>query len=300
MIKPNFFIVGAPKCGTTSLSEYLRDHPNIFVSKPKEPQYFSEDFPKLRFVTSLDNYLKLFEKSSDKHLAVGEASATYLYSSVAINRIYQFNKKAKIIAILRNPVDMVYSLHSQFIYDFAEDEKEFETAWRLQSQRKKGVSIPKTCKEPLWLQYLEVGQLGFQIERLLSIFPPQQVKIILFDDFVRSTKSVYEDVLSFLGVPSDGRTDFPRINVNKEFRFDRLGLFIQNPPRFLYYFADKWKKIFGLEEITLRHKLRELATRRTSRKPLDPDFRAELVEEFKEDVDKLSRILGRDLSHWSK
>lgn len=295
---PNFFIVGAPKCGTTALYEYLQGHPKIFMPWIKEPHYFAEDFPQFRLVKPLDQYMGLFQKSTSEYLAVGEASVWYLYSSVAISNIYQFNKNAKIIVLVRNPIDMIYSLHFQALYTYDEDEKDFETAWKLQSLRKRGINIPKTCREPAILQYLQVGKLGEQIERLLKIFSSEQVKVICLEDLKTSANAVYEDVLSFLGVPSDGRLDFPHINVSKAHKYGWLGYITQRPPYPWRYIADSLKKIIGIERIGVLNKIRQLNARKESRKPLSPDFRAELANEFREDIEKLSRILDKDLSSW--
>lgn len=302
MNKPNFFIVGAPKCGTTALSEYLRDHPNILISRPKEPHYFAEDFPKYRARNSLDDYLQLFRGGTSQHLATGEASVFYLYSSVALKNIYQFNKNAKIIVMLRNPVDLVYSFYSQLYYTFDEDEKDFETAWKLQSVRKRGIRIPRNCREPAFLQYAQIGRLGDQIERLVDVFPKAQVKIILFDDFKTSTQAVYEDVLLFLGVPSDGRSRFPRINENKSYRLRWLNQLFVRPPLPIFHSGRKVKKLIGLERISVLAKItklnKKLFTEKRDRIPLTSYFRAELTSVFEKDIEKLSCILKEDLNHW--
>jgi len=216
MKKTNFFIVGAPKSGTTALSEYLRTHPQIFMSNPKEPQYFCTDMPWIRGFTQLEAYLNLYEDCNSVQVAIGEASVTYLYSSEALYNIHQFNKDAKIIVMVRNPVDMVYSLFSELRYIFTEDQKSFEMAWNLQETRKRGKNLPWawfpwSCGETKLLQYGQVGKLGKQIERAYSIFHPEQVKVIIFDDFTTNTKKTYEDVLLFLGLDYGNRTEFPKI-----------------------------------------------------------------------------------------
>ncbi len=299
--KPNFFIVGASKCGTTAISEYLRSHPNIFMSRPKEPHYFAEDFPKIRCVRTLDQYMDLFKGSRKQHKIIGEASQSYFYSSVAVSKIYEFNRHAKILVMLRNPVDMVYSLHSEFLVNGSEKEKEFEKAWRLQSSRREGLNVPKTCLEPKFLQYRKYAQYNIQIERLLRYFPRKQVKVVLFDDFIKSTKKVYEDILSFLGVPSDGRSEFPRINANKTYKQEWLALFFQYMrPYILFWYpkARKIKQFLGIESISILNPLQKANNRVISRKPMDANLRSELVHEFKEDIENLSQILGRSLDDW--
>ncbi|WP_026102296.1 sulfotransferase domain-containing protein [Pleurocapsa sp. PCC 7319] len=298
MVKPNFFIVGAPKCGTTALSEYLREHPNIYMCDPKEPHFFNYDFEQYRVVKTLEEYLSLFEASTSEHFAIGEASALYLYSSVALEKIQQFDPQAKIIVMLRNPVDLAYSYHSQLLYASDENEQDFEQAWRLQSIRRKGKKIPKHCRNSAILQYAAVARLGEQIERLLGIFPRKQVEIIFFDDFTNSTKQVYEKVLKFLEVPGDNRTDFRRINQNKSHKLRVIGNFSERPPEFLNDHVMRAKKILGLERLYILDAVRYFNNKVTTRQPLSASFRAELVAEFESDIKKLSQLLDKDLSHW--
>jgi hypothetical protein len=298
MKKPNFFIVGAPKCGTTAISEYLREHRAIFMSQPKEPHFFAEDFVALRIIKSLDGYESLFQNATSEHLAVGEASVSYLYSSVAIRNIHQFNRDAKIIAMLRNPVDLVYSLHSQLVYTCHEDEKDFQKAWKLQAERRNGNRVPKHFHKAVYLQYAQVGRLGVQVERLLTIFPLEQVKLILLDDFIANPQAVYEDIISFLEVPSDGRSIFPRINENKRPRMSWLNNLTQAPPEVVRYTANVFKKFPGMKSLNVRKKIQRLNAKREPRPPLPLAVRAELIDNFREDIDKLSRIVDRDLSDW--
>ena len=298
--RPNFFIVGAPKCGTTALFEYLRPHPRIFMSPVKEPHYFATDMGSYPAIKTLAAYTALFAESTSEHLAVGEASVYYLRSSTAIPNIHDFNPEARIIAMFRNPVDMVYSLHAQLLYVAEETEADFETAWRLQAQRSRGFEVPSTCREPLLLQYAQVGQFGSQAKRLLSIFPPTQVKLILYDDFAANPGKVYADVIEFLRIPHDGRTTFPRINESKRARLDWLRMFSRRPPAVLHAAVRGLKRAVGEERISaIKKRIVALNTVRERRPPLNPKLRAELVAHFREEVALLSRIMQRDLSHWT-
>ena len=214
-MKPNFFIIGAPKCGTTALCQYLDEHPKIFISTPKEPHYFATDFPKMMHVNKADDYFELFESADKECVAIGEGSVWNFYSEVAVKNIINFDKDAKIIVMLRNPVDLVYSMHSQHLVTLDENEDDFINAWALQSERKKGNKLPPKCREPKLLQYGVFGKLGDQLERLYSTVPKEQVHVIVFDEFTLDTRGCYENVLKFLGVASDNRSEFPRINENK-------------------------------------------------------------------------------------
>ena len=112
MKKPDFFILGAPKCGTTSLADWLREHPSIFMCGPKEPHYFNSD-SEHHGAVDLPHYESLFEDADDSHLAVGEASVWYLVSETAVDNILQYQPRARFIICIRNPVEMAVSLHDQ-------------------------------------------------------------------------------------------------------------------------------------------------------------------------------------------
>ncbi len=298
-VKPNFFIVGAPKCGTTALYEYLRPHPNIFMPEIKEPHFFARDLGTYPRIKTLEEYTGIFTGSSEKHLGVGEASVYYLRSSTAIPNIREFNPDARIIAMFRNPVEMVHALHSQLLYVAEENESDFETAWRLQERRSRGLDLPPASRGAFLVQYAQVAQFGTQTKRLLSIFPPAQVKLILYDDFTASPQTVYGEVIHFLGLPPDERTDFPRINENKRARLGWLRNFYRKPPPALHTAFRSLKRAVGAEGISaVKNKIVDLNTVKERRRPLSPEFRAELVAAFRDEIALLSRLLNRDLSHW--
>ena len=110
--RPNFFILGAPKCGTTSLATWLGAHPQVYMSPDKEPHYFNAD-DRHPGVSSLERYEQLFAGAGAEHAAVGEASVWYLYSKVAVANIEEYCQEPRYIVCLRNPVDMAHSLHEQ-------------------------------------------------------------------------------------------------------------------------------------------------------------------------------------------
>lgn len=296
MNQPNFFIVGAPKCGTTALSDYLREHPQVFVSEPKEPHFFATDFEKYRITKTPAQYQQLFDSRNES--AVGEASVFYLYSTEAIPNILRYRPDAKIIVMVRKPQEAIYSFHSQLLYTADEEETDFVTAWRLQSDRAQGRHIPKLCREPALLQYAEVGFFGKQVARLYEIFPKQQIEVILFDDFVQHTKETYERVIQFLEVESDRREDFAVINSNKVHKSRFVGQFAAKPPESLTAVALKAKKILGIEELGIISTLKKFNTQKSKRDPLKPAFKEELTATFQEDIELLGNTIQRDLSHW--
>ena len=299
-VQPDFFIVGAPKCGTTALYEYLHPHPNIFLSAIKEPHYFAKDLGTYPRIKTPEEYEAIFAERTPEHFRVGEASVYYLRSAVAIPRIREFNPAARLIAMFRNPVEMVHSLHSQLLYVSEEIVEDFEAAWRLQDRRSRGLDLPPRIRSPLLVQYRQVGQFGTQAQRLLETFPREQVKLILFDDFAASPQRVYDEVLEFLRVPHDGRTEFPRINENKRAKVAWLKQFYRKPPPVLRDAIRSLKQAVGGERIgAVKKKMVELNTVKEGRQPLSPEFRIELVESFREEVALLGRLMNRDLSHWT-
>lgn len=298
-VRPDFFIIGAPKSGTTAMCEYLRGHPHVCLSEPKEPHHFATDL--LGFCPGLtdEEYLRrYFSHCSKESGAVGDGSVFHLFSRVAVENILDFEPDARFIVMVRNPVDVAHAFHRQLLYNYSEDVKDFESAWRMQDRRRSGERIPDTCREPRLLQYREVAALGSQLERLLTRVPADQVHVVLFDDFVEETRSTYEEALRFLGLAYDGRTEFPRVNPSHEHTLWWLARWTQRPPRWLVRWGQRVKGWVGIERWGIVRKLRRLNKRTRERAPLRPEFHARLVEDFRLEVEKLESILDRDLSDW--
>lgn len=294
--KPNFFIVGAPKCGTTAMSEYLRSHPGVFMSERKEPHFFSSDLGLNR--RSLDQYLKLFMKASPQQTVVAEASTTYIYSAVALQQLKEFNPDAKLMVMLRRPSDLAYAIHGQCLLAGIEIETDFEKAWSLQGIRAAGKQLPPVCPSYKVLQYKWMASIGSQLQRILELFPRDRVHVTLMDDFVADPRREYLRLLSFLNLPDDGRTDFPRINEAKSHKWLWLGHFSRQMRRRM------GKAFFFLQESTgfrgtgLIRLINYYNLEKRSRPPLSPEFRNYLDEVFDDEVKLLEVLLERDLNDW--
>ena len=274
---PNFFIIGAPKCGTTSLARYLESHPEIFVTQPKEPSYFARslltDWAKKRapsYQFDWESYLRLFQAAGDKQVRRGEATTRYLRCEAALQEIKTSCPEARLIAMLRDPVAMVESWHAQKLWEKQETEPVLESAWRLEESRRRGENLPARLKATDALFYSQVAKLGSQVERLLEISPREQVHLILLDDLHRDPLQVYRGALQFLGVPYDERADFA----------------VHNPRR-------------NLTANRVLSALR-LVGPRTPTGTISSAFENELRRVFEPEVVKLERILARDLSAWRK
>jgi len=294
--KPNFFIIGAPKCGTTSLSEYLGEHPDIFFSYPKEPFYFCTDFFNKfnrHFLTEKE-YLEKYFKGAIGYKRVGEGSAIYLYSKNAVKNILEFDPKVKFIVMLRNPVEMFHSFYYQTSRaGSAENAKNPKEAWNLQKKRIEGEAIPPVCTEPKLLQYGEVCKLGKQIQRLFKIVPNKEnIKIIRFERFKNNTKEVYEETLKFLDLTTDHRKEFPIYNRNHKIRSITLyNIFKILTKSSLCEYSRVLKNKIKIKHWPWFVYLNKINNKVVERKALDKEFRKELEEYFEEDQKLLREVL---------
>jgi hypothetical protein len=280
-MKVDFFIIGASKCGTTALSQYLSEHRNICFAKLKEPHFFSDDFPKQRMDKNLAAYWtnNFSHYNRGNHGAVGEGSGTYYVSKVAIANILKYNPKAKFIYMVRNPVEMLRSWH---------DHVQFGT----------GENIP--LKEA-WQgkpQYRELCALGRRLDAISKLVPARQLMVIVFDDFVTDTKKVYQDVLQFIGVPFDGRTHFPKVNEAKAQRSRLLGRIDQAVPKWARKIAPHIKRLLKLPIGTPLNPLVVLNTKPIVRRPLSESTRIFLSNELEGETLIIEKYLNRDLRNW--
>ena len=289
MRKPSFFLIGAPKCGTTSLYNWLSAHPNIFMPQ-KEIHWFNQDHGG-GCVNSLQEYEKLFGKATRQHIAVGDASVWYLYSHAAVKNIILYNTDAKFIVLIRNPVDMAVSLHGQLYYTAQENIRDFESAWRMQDERVKFANIPSVCEDPAFLQYGKACLLGAQIARLYSTADKERVLVLLLDDFKKDPRTEYLKVLQFISVPDDGRIDFRIYNEAKIMRSFIFSLYIAKIAQLKQFL--RIKSGIGVLRI-----LEGINRRKLIRNPLEPELRKELNGYFKSDISKLGSLINRDLSCW--
>lgn len=292
---PNFFIIGAPKCGTTSMAAWLGEHPSIYMSPIKEPFYFSSDINN-RTIKEWQVYMGLFDQVRSE-VAIGEASTIYLFSRVAVRTIEERLPGARYIVMLRNPAEMAYALHGQQIRAFNEDVKDFRQAWRLASERRAGRQVPSRCKDPILLDYPSWCKLGEQLERLYGWVPSERVLVQVLDDIKEDTRREYLKVLAFLGVPDEGRQHFPVHNPAREWKWRWAGFTVRRMAKATGY-AKHVARILPKRSFGVVRVFQQAAARQRPRPPLPPDLRAELQGFFEEDIRKLEDLLDRDLSAW--
>lgn len=319
----HFFIVGAPRCGTTALSRYLKARDDVCFAKPKEPQYFATtDFggltpAELEAKIRRDYLDRFFHPDTMAAQAYGEGSVSYLYSADAIRTILDWRPDARFIVMLRDPLAMILSYHARLYYLLDEDEADFNTAWRLQDERAAGRRIPGTCRDSNMLQYGEVARLGAYTRQLIDIAGGDRVLPLLHDDLRRDPGDVYRRAVEFIGLPDDGRTEFPRVRASSSFRSRTLQRFLQRPPEGLIRMAmttngggktpghglggtdgKASRGRISLNPRKLRKRLLAWNTVDRPRGSLSDTTVTDIRNCLEADVADLAHLIDRDLSHW--
>ncbi|PIE73877.1 MAG: sulfotransferase [Deltaproteobacteria bacterium] len=293
---PNFFIVGAHKAGTTSLYAYLRQHPQVFMpERIKEPCYFRGDpgsfEPGPPQLEKESFYWELF-KDAKGCKAIGEASTDYFYYSrkSALN-IKEHDPRAKIIIILRNPIERAYSNYIWALKEGAESEKSFRQALDLEeNRRKKGMGS-------VW-HYKSKGFYASSVRDYLNIFNASQVKVILFEDLKNDANSVCQELFNFLGVDSFCPDTSTVYNVSGVAKIASLQRALNRPSGVM--------KLGYLLPAKLRKQARSVVRRfntqndRARWPQLENDDFAYLLDLYRNDILELQEVIGRDLSAWLK
>ncbi len=297
-ILPNFLIIGAAKSGTSSLHNYIKEHPEIFMSYPKEPKFITSTFVKFpmngpgddiierNLITKdFESYKNLFSGISTEK-AYGESSAeTLYYHEKSIPAIKQyFTNEPKIIIILRNPIERAYSAYTYIVSELRED-LTFREALNAEDER------IKNNYEYLWY-YKDVGLYYEQVKDFLENF--DDVKVYLFEDLKSNPKTLLKSLFAFLGVD----TEFLPDNLNEKYNISGI-------PKY-YYLQNFLKKKNIVKDIlklvipnTLRRKIVSRIDKSTLQKvPMSTEEREYLIDYYRDDINKLQKLIDRDLSHW--
>lgn len=315
------FIVGAPRCGTTSLARYLRKHPDVCFASTKEPHFFSRfdlrglDGAELERTVS-DGYLRrYFNHCDDPAKLRMEGSVTSLYAAEQmVEPVLRLWPDARFIIALRDPMEMLPSLHQRLLTQGDEIEQDFARAWALRHERAAGRKVPRSCADPRFLQYEEAASLGKHAERFVAAAGRERCYFTFIDAFRADPRGEYLRVLEFLGLADDGRTDFPNDRPGSGFRFGWLQRLLKRPPvvtravlagkAFEQHLKPVGKKPKGKWAAGALKKGRKrlLTWNRVEQRPapLSPELRGEIADLMRDDVAKLAELTGRDLSGWLK
>ena len=288
---PDFLIIGAAKCGTSTLFNYLGRHPDVFVTGTKEPDFFD---PGMTWDKGLDWYRGLFAEAAENQIC-GEASTHHARAPQVMHvpdRMIEIVPDIKLIYMMRNPVDRAHShyvhRHTKEIYPGQPFVKTFEEF---------------VIDEPVCL---DSGEYMMQINDFLRVFPREQFLFLLLDDVKSNPKAVLEETREFLGLsPFDFFAEGPLVaNSAKEMIDHRVRMGINGPLKNIPVLGPLATFLCPTPLKNAIYKLAAKTPRAQKVKesfdppPMLPETRAELVERYREGVDALAEFLGRDLSHW--
>ena len=298
---PNFLIIGAEKSGTTALWHYLNQHPQIYMSPVKEPQFFAYENQDINFrgpgplsksslpVTQLSQYEALFSNACNQFKAVGEVSPSYLYSPLAPERIKSYIPDVKLIAILRNPVDRAYSRFMHLIRDEREKHTNFDEALQQEEWRIKNNWWPD-------FYYKRNGNYHQQLLRYYDLFDHNQIRVYIYEEFSADPVSTVQDIYDFLNVDN-------QFVPNTSLRPNTSGI---PKNKLIHKLLRELNRLRPLIEPIVPETLKQqilsraqhIRARNLSKPKLSADIRKRLKAFFKSDILELSTLIDRNLSVW--
>ncbi|MBT3417167.1 MAG: sulfotransferase [Flavobacteriales bacterium] len=293
--KVNFIVIGAMKAATTSLDTYLKQHPDIFMTKVKEPMFFNnfnqnKDYKLLgrkgNKITTLEEYFSLFSDVENES-AIGEASPAYIYNENAPQLIKEHLPDVKIIAILRQPVERAYSNYLHTKRADRENLNSFEQAIEIENQR------IEDNWSPLY-HYIEKGYYSVQLKRYYNIFPKENIKVYLFEDVVKNPNETLKDIFKFLNVDEN-------IEVDTSKKSNVSG----TPKGVMGYILKKMRYYNLMPKFAISDYLPTFVVKLlfksvyTKTEKLNSDLRRELTSRFyNEEIKNLEKLIDKDLSSW--
>jgi hypothetical protein len=313
------FIVGAPRCGTTTLAQFLKQHPAVHFPLVKEPHFFSKfdlralSDADLRRVVENEYLARFFADDGKKERIIGaDGSVSYLYTPEQLKPILRLWPESRFIVALRDPLEMLPSLHRRLIYLGDETLDRFEDAWEAVPERTRGQRVPRTSIDPRWLRYDEAARFGTYLERLFEAVGRERCLVILFDDLKADPRRKYRQMMDFLGLPPMDDVDFLPKRRSYEVRYPWLQRLLKRPPkRVRSYLAGKHfrHRELGAHQagsdgavvekvFTLRKRLLRWNRVPAAEQSIPIRLQKEIRSRLRDEVAHLERLTGRDLGHW--
>lgn len=313
------FIVGAPRCGTTSLANFLAVHPGIHFPAVKEPHFFSQNDltslaePEFRSQVEEDYLARFFPEGASDARVAADSSVSYLYTPEQLEPALRLWPESRFVVTLRDPMEMLPSLHKRLVYLGDETLTHFEDAWAAIPDRTAGRRIPRSCVDPRWLRYDEAGRYATYLERLFATVGRDRCLVLLFDDLAVDPRGQYRQLMDFLELqPMEETVDFTPRRKGHDVRHLWLQRLLKRPPkRVRKYFAgaayrQRERKLDGdtadstAVDAVFAVRKRLLAWNRVpARKERMPlHVQEEIRARFKGEMDRLQKLIGRDLGHW--
>ena len=299
---PNFVMIGAAKCGSTSLYNYLRQHPDVYMCPTEDANFFALEDRVIKlympppsekvgrkWVYNLTEYASLFEAAGGQR-AIGESSNIYLNISRSAQRIHHYCRSAKIMAILRNPVERAFSNFLHLIGMGLEPYSDFADALKAEEKR------VKDGWHPMWF-YKQTGHYHTLLQPYFELFEKSRIRVFLYDDLAKDPVGCVQSVFEFLEVDRSFRPDVSEVHK------------VTGVPgnKSLHKFLTEKNRLKTLVKALVPERFREhyrtnvakkIVKRNLVKPALSADIRRELIVEFRDEVLKLQDLIGRDLSHW--
>jgi Sulfotransferase domain len=286
---PDFYLVGAPKCGTTSLHRYLQQHDDVFMSEVKEPNFFCTDFPSIQKTKTLEEYTSLFSAARENQLA-GEASPWYLYSKEAVANILQLKPDAKFIAVLRNPLDAVISHYRYMRYFLVEDRDEILDAVMLEDWGGGTKSVIRHRHATPFLKYRGLFSYSDQVARIKKLVPPENLLIVFFEEFFENPAENFKKITDFLNLPQQS-VEMRAENQTMQWRFDFMRKFFVNQSPTAQLATAGIAKFLRKMGINLSDLLLKYLSRKSGEPNISLATKALLYGMFIDDLTKLSCLI---------
>ena len=294
---PNFFILGAPKCGTTIVSKYLSSHPEVFMSIPKEPGYFDRDLryssPQHCPYSSLEDYLTIYDSvDKSRHKVVGESSVFMLYSKSALDQILSININSKFLIMLRNPYTAAPSMHTQNLKCLGDDREpmlSFEDAWN-DLERRATINVLDNTNY-LKFKYDYLFTYSKHIERVVALTNSDQVLYIKYEDFCEDNEKEMTKIYNFLEISASHNAPKMILNSATVARNNILS-------RFIFKVANFSRSFKLLRFLRGRRYTLLFTQKKPSVSPIDVDLKNRMYSVFQSDIQKVQYLTGLDLSSW--
>lgn len=309
------FVVGAPRCGTTTLAQFLKGHADVAFPLVKEPHFFAQHDLRRLSGTELrsqveQGYLRRFFRSDAGRRIGADASVTYLYMAEQLEPVLRLWPDSRFVIAVRNPLSMLPSLHRRLIYLGDETIGSFREAWAAVPDRAAGRRIPRGCADPRWLRYDLAARFSTYLERLFAVVGRERCHMVVFDDLSEDPAGEYRQLMSFLGLRPMPCPDLSAQRAGRSVRIRWLQRVLKRPPVALreYLAGEQYqRRICSLDEPAGRHSKRLMSLRKRLLKwnrvarPIEPlpiDLQLQICSQLCDEVDRLGQLLGRDLTHW--
>lgn len=311
------FVVGAPRCGTTTISRLLRKHPQLSFSLVKEPHFFSlndlRDSPDEQLRTLVESeYLERFFEPGGERIAA-EGSVSYLYTPEQLQPVLRLWPDSRFIIAVRDPLAMLPSLHARLLYTGDETITCFEDAWAAIPDRAAGRRIPRSCVDPRWLRYDQAARFGTFVERMFAAVGRERCLVMVFDDLVADGVGQSARIVDFLGLQPVEPLALGRRRATYQVRYPWLQRLLKRPPERLrpilagHHYRRRLVKDAASDEggsdavetmLSIRKRLLRWNRVPGAKRPVPLAVQQDIQARLRGEIDHLAEIIGRDLSHW--